>query len=155
MSDDRADENLNVAKTVPWDFKHWGDPDDYVGYDPEANYVDTLDTTLLDSVRDVLLDAQDKGRIQNVRSHSDDPRLSNLDEPVQSLTITTQDARALLEIASTVEDKDRHEHEAWSGSSKPLSSTTGRLSRRSSRGSIEGMEWGGDRPHANSRSCRP
>jgi thioesterase domain-containing protein len=59
-----------------------------------------------------LLDAQDKGRIQNVRSHSDDPRLSNLDEPVQSLTITTQDARALLEIASTVEDKDRHEHEA-------------------------------------------
>jgi hypothetical protein len=109
MTDDHSD----TGKTsIPWDFQHWGDPDDYVGYDPEANYVDTLDTTLLDSVRDALLHAQDKGRIQNARAHYDDPRLSNLDEPAKSLAITTQDARALLELASTVEDRNPHEHEA-------------------------------------------
>src|SRR5687768_7420584 len=61
----------DTAKDIPWDFKHWGDPQDYEGYDPTANYVDTLDTALLDSVRDALLGAQDRGLIQNVESHYD------------------------------------------------------------------------------------
>jgi hypothetical protein len=60
-----------MSQDIPWDFKHWGDPEDYINYDPDANYVDTLDTELLDSVRDSLVAAQDQGLIQNLESHYD------------------------------------------------------------------------------------
>jgi hypothetical protein len=104
MTDDHSD----TGKTrIPWDFQHWGDPEDYVGYDPTAKYVDTLAAETVGEVAAALHEAQAEGRIENVQ-------LNYLeDHSAESITLTSQDARALLEIAETVDDMTQHERDSY------------------------------------------